>query len=100
MRLTATMFLTCAALVMVASVAHAGGSCSGGDGSSVVNHIFEKADRDGDGSLTSAEYDAAGLAGFGVSFEESDGNGDGATTFPEYLELYYRLHPTEGGHEA
>ena len=80
------------------AVAPAGGDCGGGttaEGPGVVAHIFETADADGDGRLTRAEYEGAGLQGFGVSFDESDLNADGETTMGEYLELYLRHHPSK-----
>lgn len=69
----------------------AGEGC-GGD-LSVVEHIFLSADGDGSGSLSPAEYAAAGLEGFGVSFAESDANRDGEISLAEYVALYERHHP-------
>jgi hypothetical protein len=68
----------------------AGEGCSSGQ--SVVQHIFDAADQDGSGGLSAAEYGAAGLERFGVTFAESDLNGDGETSLAEYLELYERHH--------
>jgi len=78
-------------------VARAGGGC---EGASVVEHIFDAADEDGSGSLSRAEYTAAGLERFGVSFEASDLDGDGETSLAEYLELYELHHPPRGGAEV
>lgn len=86
-------FLTAALLFSTPSLALAGDEC--GDGAiDIVRHIFEQADRDHDGGLTRAEYEAAGLQSYGVTFEQSDLDGDGRTSADEYLELYRRHHPT------
>jgi len=78
------------ALATVAALALA---ISGGmDPRAVVRHIFDMADRDGDGALTRSEYEGAGLARYGVGFDESDRDGDGRTTLDEYLDLYERIH--------
>ena len=89
------------AIVSIPSVAGAGSGCeSGHDPVDMVQYVFDEADRDRDGSLDRAEYEAAGLQGFGVTFDESDANSDGVTTMKEYLELYLRHHPAKGGSEA
>ena len=82
--------LLVAATFLVAPVALAGGAQ---DAAAVVEHIFEQADRDGDGSLTPAEFEGAGLGNYGVSFDDSDLNGDGEVSMAEYLEIYHRHHP-------
>jgi hypothetical protein len=74
----------------VPSIAPAGG---GEDAFSVVQHIFDMADKDSSGTLTRAEYRDAGLQRYGVSFDECDANADGETSMPEYLALYVRHHP-------
>ncbi len=83
--------------VALSSAALAG---DGHDPRAVVQHIFDVADADGDGVLTSSEYESAGLERFGVSFDESDGNGDGMTTLDEYVELYVKHHPTQPDTES
>ena len=80
------------ALLALVLVTPAFGGGGGHHGAAAVQHIFETADADGDGSLSESEYSEAGLERFGVSFEASDSNGDGRTTLPEYLELYDRHH--------
>jgi hypothetical protein len=80
-------------LALCSAPARAGEGCgSAGSAASVVHHIFDMADRDGSGTLTEAEYGAAGLERFGVSFADSDADGDGETSQAEYLELYERHH--------
>ncbi len=69
----------------------------GCDAQAKVQHIFDAADTNSDGSLTPAEYEDAGLQQYGVSFDESDLNADGATTWAEYLELFEAHHPSVGG---
>lgn len=76
--------------ILAAQVASAG---DGHDATAVVEHIFEMADRDGDGRLSPEEYEKAGLQRFGVSFDESDLDSDGETSLAEYLELYHLHHP-------
>ena len=89
-----TLFLITFASLFVAAGANAEGGCSSKpDPVSVVQNIFEKADRDGDGLLTQAEYEGAGLQNFGVSFAASDTNSDGTTSLEEYVELYEQHHP-------
>lgn len=88
--------LALAALVCVASGASAGPGCGS---ASAVQHVFEAADANGDGLLTRAEYEGAGLEAFGVSFAESDLDGDGATTLLEYETLYEMHHPPGAGAE-
>ncbi len=61
----------------------------------VVEHIFDVADQDQSGTLSSAEYAEAGLERYGVSFDETDTDGNGETSLEEYLELYERHHPAE-----
>lgn len=74
--------------------ATAEGGCQGAkDAESVVQHIFDQADRDLDGSLTQSEYEQAGLERYGVTFEQSDLDGDGGTSIDEYLVLYESHHP-------
>ena len=70
------------------------------DAESVVRHIFEVADTDGSGSLNRAEYEAADLERYGVSFDECDADADGETTLAEYLSLYDRYHPPADSDEV
>jgi hypothetical protein len=72
----------------------------GADAEAMVRHIFDAADRDDDGQLTQLEYDAAGLARFGVSFEDCDADGDGRTSLDEYLAVYRRHHPSDDHREV
>lgn len=83
-----------AALALLGVVLLPGAALAGDayDARAMVVHIFETADADGDGALTRAEYEAANLQRFGVSFEQSDLDSDGATSQAEYLELYDRHH--------
>ena len=73
------------------------GALAGGyqDAQSVVEHIFDVADRDESGTLTPEEYAGAGLERYGVSFEDSDANADGEIALSEYLDLYERHHPSD-----
>jgi hypothetical protein len=98
-------YLGLLALLLIAAPATAGAGCGGDhdaahDGGDVVQHMFDKADEDGDGLLSQSEYEAAGLQDFGASFEESDLDSDGATSTDEYRELYERHHPAPDGSEA
>lgn len=87
----------CAIVALALSLTAAPPAASGGeDGLAVAAHLFEAADSDRSGALDAAEYEAANLARFGVSFEQSDLDGDGATSREEYLELYRRHHPVDG----
>jgi hypothetical protein len=96
MRLWIPSVLAATSIALLPASALAGEGCgSARSAESVVQHIFESADRDGSGSLTAAEYDAAGLERFGVSFADTDANGDGETSQAEYFELYQRHHPDE-----
>jgi hypothetical protein len=96
MRLPVSSAVAAAAIVFAPGVAPAGEGCdSAQSGQSVVHHIFDEADRDDSGTLSPAEYAAAGLERFGVSFAETDADGDGETSQAEYLELYRRHHPAE-----
>ena len=77
-----------------------GSPALGGEGHSarsVVEHIFDVADKDGSGTLTRAEYEGARLQDFGVTFEESDTNADGETSLAEYLALYEQHHGSAEG---
>lgn len=94
-----TLLLFVLLSALVAGPASAGDGCAAG-AEARVQHLFEAADRDGGGTLTRAEYEHAGLQGYGVPFEESDANGDGETTLDEYLDLYRRLHPPADAREA
>ena len=88
-------------LCLTPLAASAGEGCTGAKSAyDVVLDLFESADEDQDGSLTQAEYEGAGLQGYGVTFEESDLDGDGATSMQEYLDLYEMHHPASGGTEA
>jgi hypothetical protein len=89
MRVVACLALAGLVATSISSAALAGEGCSG---TSVVGHIFDKADTDRSGSLTPAEYGAAGLERFGVAFEGYDANADGEISAAEYLELYERHH--------
>ena len=64
------------------------------DGEAVVEHLFAKADADGDGVLSSGEYADAGLAEFGLAFGACDADSDGRLTPGEYLEIYRVHHPS------
>jgi hypothetical protein len=83
--------------MLVAPAASAGSGC---DGASVVQHIFDAADEDGSGTLSRAEYEAAGLQDFGLSFADSDLDGDGETSLDEYESLYEMHHPSGDGAEV
>ena len=85
-----------ALLALAPGFASAGDSCGGAKSAdTVVEHIFDSADEDGSGTLSAAEYDAARLGNFGVTFAESDTDGNGETSKAEYLELYERHHSAE-----
>ena len=58
----------------------------------VANHIFEKADANNDGILTSMEHTAAGLEIFGSNFTVFDTNNDGKVTLKEYRKVYNQFH--------
>jgi hypothetical protein len=82
----------------IAAITFPGAALSGegcGGAQSVVQHIFDAAVADGSGTLSPAEYDAAGLERFGVTFTASDTDGDGETSKGEYFELYERHHSTD-----
>lgn len=79
------------ATIAVAALPVAAGASS--DGAAVVAHIFDAADRDGDGVLSADEYAEAGLTRYGVGFEQCDADDDGRLTQAEYLEVYQRHHP-------
>ena len=64
-------------LSLAAPVAFAGGAYGARE---VVQHIFDVADTDQNGSLTRAEYEDAGLQKFGVSFDECDIDESGETS--------------------
>ena len=82
------------AALVLPTLASAGEGCGGSmSAASIVEHIFDTADADQDGSLTQTEYEAAGLESYGVTFEQSDLDGDGGTSIDEYLELYESHHP-------
>lgn len=81
--------LACIALIITPSAALAGG---GHEAEAIVRHIFSSADQNGDGNLTRAEFEQAGLQRFGASFDQSDLDADGVTSQAEYLELYLRHH--------
>lgn len=90
--------ITVLVVALSASGVHAMQGCPAhADGESVVRHVFEAADTNGDGALTSEEYAKAGLAGFGVGFEAGDADSDGRLTASEYMRLYLDHHPAEGG---
>ena len=93
--LFSTPIMIVIALLLAAPSAWAGSGCGE---TSAVQHIFDAADENGDGALTRAEYEAAGLQGFGVSFADSDLDGDGLTSLDEYQTLYDLHHPS--GDEA
>ncbi len=96
MRLT-TLAISGAMALCLAGPALAG---DGHDAYRVVQHIFDVSDTDRSGSLSRAEYTAAGLQRFGVSFDECDADGDGETTLAEYLAVYDRHHPSEDRTDA
>lgn len=60
----------------------------------VANHIFEKADTNNDGILTSIEHAEAGLEKFGSKFNVFDTNNDGKVTLKEYRTIYNQFHKT------
>ncbi len=94
MRLTLLASLAAAALAWTAGSAFA---IDPHDATSVVAHIFDAADADGDGAVTAEEYTEAGLERFGVSFEACDADGDGLMTMGEYLAFYEMHHgPADG----
>ena len=97
MRLSACLAFTGFAVALFPLSAPAGEGCNGFD---VVGHIFEASDRDGSGTLSRAEYEAAGLERYGVSFEGYDANGDGEASLDEYRALYDRYHRAEGEIES
>lgn len=86
-------FIGLFALALLPVYLTAANASAGSDARAVVQHIFEMADENRDGSLDRSEYEAAGLQRYGVTFEQSDANADGETTMEEYLELYERHHP-------
>ncbi len=90
MRRTLITLTLSLSLTLFAGTAWAGPGCGG---TSAVQHIFDAADEDGDGALTQAEYEGAGLQEFGVSFFDSDLDGDGVTSLDEYQTLYDMHHP-------
>ena len=91
--------IACAALALsvVPSSARAGEGCNTFD---LATHIFETSDRDGSGSLSREEFEAAGLARYGMPFEAYDANGDGQASLEEYLDLFDRYHPAHPAHPA
>ncbi len=95
--ISGALALTAAALLAPAPAA-AGEGCGQQNAETVVLHIFQFADTDGDGLLSAAEYEEAGLGGYGLTFEQSDLDGNGETSWEEYLELYLQHHP-EGGEQ-
>ena len=97
MRFPTVPAMLAAAAMLVPTAAVAG---EPGRGLSVVEHIFDMADRNGDGVLSRAEYDGAGLPAYGVSFDASDLDSNGETSKAEYIELYERLHPGAGEEEV
>jgi hypothetical protein len=81
-------------ILFVTATALAG---SGHDARSIVTHIFNEADSDGNGTLSPDEYAAAALERYGVRFEDCDRDANGETTLEEYLELYESHHETDPG---
>ena len=92
-----TVFLLMIATMLAAPAAVAEHGC---DARAKVQELFDTADENGDGRLTAAEYERAGLERYGLTFEESDLDADGATTWAEYLELFEAHHPSMGGDRA
>ena len=84
--------LATGSFLLLAASAHAG-DC-GGDKSATTaaQEIFEKADSNGDGALSPAEYSEAGMQRFGVGFDEYDLDANGEASLEEYLELFERHH--------
>ncbi len=91
MRRTLILSILIAIASFFGTAAWAGPGCGA---TSMVQHIFDKADEDGDGALTQAEYEGAGLQEYGVSFADSDLDGDGVTSLDEYQRLYDQHHPS------
>ena len=91
MRLTLATGLSAIALLSLVTTVQAGEGC-GQDASGVAQHIFDVSDTDENGALSRAEYTAAGLERYGVSFDAFDENGDGETSLDEYLDLFERHH--------
>ncbi len=58
----------------------------------IAEHIFTKADVDGDGAMTPDEYAGGGLGNYGASFEDFDLDGDGRVTIAEYRKVFLRIH--------
>lgn len=85
-------------MVLFAANAYAGcgdkHAKTGGIKMDVAKHIFEKADTNNDGILTTAEHDAADLGKYGADFSIFDTNEDGKVTLKEYKEVYDRFHNT------
>jgi len=63
------------------------------DGEAVVEHIFDVADTNEDGTLSDDEYTDARLSEYGLTFDQCDTNQDGGLAFDEYLDLYNAHHP-------
>ena len=89
------VLLVSSSFLFASSGALAGESC-GGSGASAAGHVFDKADANGDGALTRAEYDAAGFERFGLDFEAYDQNGDGRASASEYQAVFEQHHPPAG----
>ena len=68
---------------------------AGPDARARVEQVFNLADADGSGALSSKEFEEANLGLYGVSFKTFDANDDGRTTLAEYLALFERHHPSE-----
>lgn len=58
----------------------------------IAQQIFAKADTNGDGALTQAEHEAAGLGRFGASFADFDLDKDSTVTLEEYEAVFKRHH--------
>lgn len=72
----------------------------GMDASTVAEHIFAKTDTDNDGAVTPAEYTAAGLGKYGVSFENFDADKNELITLAEYRTLFVKFHEGMGSSDA
>ena len=99
MRIIEMLLATTAAIGIGASETQAGEHGHRG-GEAIVDHVFEVADSDQDGTLSSAEYDEAGLAEFGLDFAACDADADGELTQGEYLEIYRLHHSSHGESEV
>ena len=66
----------------------------------MAQKIFANADTDGNGVLSEAEHEAAGLERFGVSFADFDLNKDSSITLQEYEAIFEKHHKGMAGTSA